>query len=104
MESASKELTTKTIEFLDFLLNNQIIDDDTYKYILPNLSITTYTFSVLGIYKELLFFLGENLHKNTEFNEYYKIYVEFFNIEKEKHYIEYKKLFKNCNEPPPFFI
>ena len=36
MESASKELTTKTIELLDFLLHNQIIDDDTYKYIFPS--------------------------------------------------------------------
>lgn len=85
MEQPSTETIVKTLSLLNHLHKNKIIDDNMYEDTLPYISKYHYNFNVLSTYKKLLLYLEdkpENLH-----------FIEFFNIEKEKHLAQYEKLF-----------
>ena len=96
MEQTSNEIVEKSLCLLNHLYKNNLINKDTYETIQPRIDKRNYNFVILRIYKNLLIFLKskqEDLH-----------YLEFFNVEREKHYQEYIKLFSAYNNYPPFLL
>ena len=74
MENTSNELQETAIELLEHLFIIKKIDKATYEYLLPYLTITTYKFNTLRMFKEMLYILA---NKAIDFSEYNHLYSKF---------------------------
>ena len=99
MEQPSNEIIEKSLYLLNKLYNKEIIGKATYEQILPTLNKKSYNFVLLRNYKNLLAFLSTTHVEKEDLH-----FMEFFNIEKEKHYQEYMKLFSTYDNYPAFFL
>ena len=102
MEQPSNETIEKSLSLLNYLYKNNKLNKEAYETILPTINKKNYNFIILKIYKNLLAFLNSKKRKRKKEDDL--DFVEFFNIEKEKHYQEYMKLFSTYDNYPPFLI